>query len=605
MAWRACSRSGRIWEDGGGAAAALVVKARGPTGVELTAVVLRARGLPFISGARAIIEMLDVRTSGEVRRLGPVHLVVLAAWCGLAAGELEVAVRFLHRTFGSTHRLFLMTRHFVWLIPLVDLALFLAAGAMLALAARRWPRRAGWLGPRLFVALALLPALTWPALGSTPRPGCCWRSGRLAGRSGAGAAAGPLAAAAGADRPGPAGAGAAPGRLAVRLRPAQAVAQEARPPPPAGAPNVLLIVLDTVRADHVSLYGYPRPTTPNLQRLAGRGIRFDRARAAAPWTLASHASMFTGQWPHELAVEWMSPLRGDVPTLAEHLGSLGYATAGFVGNTFYASYDTGLDRGFTHYEDYVLDGMSAARTAKALDDSFKSIGELGRMWHISGRAYQDLTHGKRKDARAVNREFLEWLTRRRAAATALLRLPELRRCPLALPAPAGGLERPRRSADHRSRRAVAGTALVGENRRRFPGPARRLARDAYDNCLAFVDARLGELVDELERRGVLEQTLVIVTADHGEELGEHDAVRSRREPLSRRDPRAAGDRPARGPRPIPKAGGRRRAGQPPRPGRDGRRLRPPGDDVAIPGPVTAGADPRDGRRLRRRQPPRG
>ena len=89
--------------------------------------------------------MTDVRTSGEVRRLAPVDLVVLAASCGLAAGELEVAARFLHRTVGSTHQFFLMTRHFVWLIPLFDLALFLAAGAMLALAARRWPRRAGWL----------------------------------------------------------------------------------------------------------------------------------------------------------------------------------------------------------------------------------------------------------------------------------------------------------------------------------------------------------------------------------------------------------------------------------------------------------------------------
>ena len=130
--------------------------------------------------------------------------------------------------------------------------------------------------------------------------------------------------------------------------------------PPAGSPNVLLIVLDTVRADHLSLYGYERPTTPFLERLARRGIRFDQARAAAPWTLASHATMFTGRWPHELDVEWPCPLREDVPTLAEHLGSLGYATAGFVGNTLYCSYDGGLDRGFTHYEDYVLDTLSAA-----------------------------------------------------------------------------------------------------------------------------------------------------------------------------------------------------------------------------------------------------
>ncbi len=67
-----------------------------------------------------------------------------------------------------------------------------------------------------------------------------------------------------------------------------------RPLPPADSPNVLLIVLDTVRADCLSLYDYRRATSPTLKRLAERGIRFDSARATAPWTLASHASMFTG-----------------------------------------------------------------------------------------------------------------------------------------------------------------------------------------------------------------------------------------------------------------------------------------------------------------------
>ncbi len=106
-----------------------------------------------------------------------------------------------------------------------------------------------------------------------------------------------------------------------------------RPLPPADSPNVLLIVMDTVRADRLSLYGYHRPTTPRLEQLAKRGIRFDKVRATAPWTLPSHASMFTGRWPHELGVEWMTPLRGKFPTLAEYLGSRGYATAGFAANT--------------------------------------------------------------------------------------------------------------------------------------------------------------------------------------------------------------------------------------------------------------------------------
>ena len=108
------------------------------------------------------------------------------------------------------------------------------------------------------------------------------------------------------------------------------------------SPNVLFIVLDTVRADRLSLYGYHRATTPTLERLAKRGIRFDAARATAPWTLASHAGFFTGRWPHELNVEWETPLTTNFPMLAEYLGAHGYATAGIVANARYCSYDTGL-----------------------------------------------------------------------------------------------------------------------------------------------------------------------------------------------------------------------------------------------------------------------
>ena len=116
-----------------------------------------------------------------------------------------------------------------------------------------------------------------------------------------------------------------------------------------------LIVWDTVRASNLSLYGYGRPTTPNLERLAGRGVRFDLAFSTSSWTLPSHASLFTGRWPHELGVDWKSPLRDDVPTLAEYLASQGYDTAGFAANLDYCSRETGLARGFAHYEDFPID----------------------------------------------------------------------------------------------------------------------------------------------------------------------------------------------------------------------------------------------------------
>ena len=129
-----------------------------------------------------------------------------------------------------------------------------------------------------------------------------------------------------------------------------------------GAPNVLLIVLDTVRADALSLYGYDRDTSPNLVRLARGGVRFEQARATAPWTLPSHASMFTGRWPHQLDIGTFRPLDARSPTLAEVLGARGYVTAGFVANPIFCHADYGLARGFLHYEDIPVSPLEILRS---------------------------------------------------------------------------------------------------------------------------------------------------------------------------------------------------------------------------------------------------
>jgi arylsulfatase A-like enzyme len=97
------------------------------------------------------------------------------------------------------------------------------------------------------------------------------------------------------------------------------------PAAPDGARNVLLIVWDTVRAGNLRAYGYQRRTTPNRERLAGRGVRFDPAFSTSSWTLPAHASLSTGRWSHELGVDWKSPLRDDVPTLAGYLAAQGKA----------------------------------------------------------------------------------------------------------------------------------------------------------------------------------------------------------------------------------------------------------------------------------------
>jgi arylsulfatase A-like enzyme len=475
-----------------------------------------------------------VRTRPLVNRLRPLEVLVLSASCGLAAGWLEVGARVLSRSIDTTNRLYLMSRHFVWLVPLANFLLFFGIGVVLAVATGVWPRRVGWISPRLICAGAVLPALmvagpqihtvSWLilALGIASRlvpwlerpaarprrwlmlsfpcllgsvfvmAGCVWGGDRLKQWREAG-----------------------------------------RPLPPADSPNVLLIVLDTVRADHLSLYGYRRATSPALERLAKRGIRFDEARATAPWTLPSHASLFTGRWPHELAVKWLTPWRGNFPTLAEYLGSRGYATAGFVANTRYCSYDSGLGRGFTRYDDYALDleGLIPLRTALLVDRAWDSASKLGLVMSRSldtGRfrpriesVLKWLLATGRKDAGAINRAFVDWLSHwqepRRPFFVFLnyfdAHSPYLP--PEGAPFPFG--VRPQSDAD---------VILLAElwtmvDKLRLSLRYRLLARDSYDNCIAYLDERLGELFDTLQQRGVLDQTLVIVTSDHGEELGEH------------------------------------------------------------------------------------
>ena len=303
-------------------------------------------------------------------------------------------------------------------------------------------------------------------------------------------------------------------------------AASALPPAPAGARNVLVVVWDTVRASNLSLYGYERPTTPNLIDLAGQGVRFDLAFSTSSWTLPSHASMFTGRWPHELGVDWKSPLRDDVPTLAEYLRSHGYDTAGFAANRDYCSRETGLGRGMAHYEDFPLDVYDAFSRYVALGhksevSSWASLVDmvaekcLGRWYNLVPRSREHV-----KNAEAVDRAFLSWLGRRHERGRPFFAFLNYNDAhgPYEVPddrVPGFGLQ-PASSLDRQ-------TLLLWNSldKARLSNHDVRLAADVYDDCIAYLDRRLGLLLQELRRRGVMDNTLVVVTADHGEHLGDH------------------------------------------------------------------------------------
>jgi arylsulfatase A-like enzyme len=283
-------------------------------------------------------------------------------------------------------------------------------------------------------------------------------------------------------------------------------------PDAAGMPNVLLVVLDTVRAESMSLHGYERPTTPNLERLAARSVVFDRATSTAPWTLPSHASMFTGRWPFEQTSDWESPLDGRHVTLAETLGARGYLTAGFVANGQYCGYEFGLDRGFDHYEDYVrspAETLLSSSIARALATSM-SLRRLVGYYDTVGR----------QDAASVNGRFLKWLGRTEGRPFfAFLNYFDAHETTFPPPPFAEqfshGTARDVEHVMHDLRRSMR------TDWHRRPPEHIKTERDMYDGTIAYMDAELGRLIAELEARGVLDNTIVIVTSDHGEQFGEH------------------------------------------------------------------------------------
>ena len=273
------------------------------------------------------------------------------------------------------------------------------------------------------------------------------------------------------------------------------------PDPAPGAANVLFIILDTVRARSLSLYGYERPTSPNLERLALRGVTFEHAIATSSWTLPSHASFFTGRHPHEHRADWLTPLDARYPTLAEFLAARGYATAAFVANLAYTTRASGLERGFMHYEDY------GYRPAVWLSTTRLTEGIGTR---ISAAVYKR-EQLLRKRAPAVSREFVRWLDRKGDRPFfAFLNYFDAH-MPYA---------RHERFLARFSAIGVPDSVIGPANRRIRRDASSANAMNRYDSAIGFIDEQLGLLLDELARRALLDNTLIIVTSDHGEHFGE-------------------------------------------------------------------------------------
>ncbi|HEY7512080.1 MAG TPA: sulfatase-like hydrolase/transferase [Vicinamibacteria bacterium] len=229
-------------------------------------------------------------------------------------------------------------------------------------------------------------------------------------------------------------------------------------------PNVLLVTLDTTRADRLGCYGYPTARTPNLDALAGRGVLFTQAASTSPLTQPAHSSIMTGMYPthHGVRVNGQTALSREQTTLAEALAERGYATGAFLG-AFVLDGRWGLDQGFQVY-----------------DDRF----DLEKHKHL------DLGSVQRPADQVVD-AALRWLETRRAGpflAWVHLYDPHT---PYEPPEPL------------RSEYGPRGMAAL------------------YDGEIAFTDQQVGRLVSWLQSRGLQDRTAIVVIGDHGEALGQH------------------------------------------------------------------------------------
>lgn len=277
-----------------------------------------------------------------------------------------------------------------------------------------------------------------------------------------------------------------------------------------GAPNVLFVVIDTLRADHVSAYGYSRPTTPAIDRLAAGGALFTNTFGTSSWTLPSHASLVTGRYTFEhhagdTSQENLAPRKLDAryPTIAEALLRRGYRTGAFSANVYYFIRWFGFGRGFLHFED----------TFMTLGDAFRRT-MAGRLFDRYVGPHVGITGGLgRRSAGAITDAVLDWVERDRSKPFfAFLNYFDVHD-PYVPVAPFQG---------------KFGTPphfhpKMNEDLDQFPKLTPGELQDeiaAYDESLAYVDSQIGRLLDRLRDKGLLENTLVVVTSDHGESFGE-------------------------------------------------------------------------------------
>jgi arylsulfatase A-like enzyme len=288
--------------------------------------------------------------------------------------------------------------------------------------------------------------------------------------------------------------------------------------------NVMVVLIDTLRADHLGAYGYSRPTSPNFDALAREGVLFERTSSQAAYTKASVASLMTGLFVHNHGVIASGAALGtDHATLAEAMRRRGYHTVAFSSNPWITP-EFHFDRGFDDFES----GRATLPQLTALYKMLKwfdhGLGAYGPRTNLSGIAFWgasgNLSNSERD--RMLTDGAVDWINAQGDEPFFLY---------MHLIGPHDPYDPPEDYArrfhdpewDGRVGRAIrpARVATIFEAAAPLDERVRTAMIGQYDAAIAFADAQLGRLIDALRRTGKLDRTLVVVTADHGEEFYEH------------------------------------------------------------------------------------
>lgn len=273
-------------------------------------------------------------------------------------------------------------------------------------------------------------------------------------------------------------------------------------------PNIILVVMDTVRADNLPMWGYHKKTTPFLDEFSKTAVTYKQAISNSPWTLPSHVSLFSGLHPSEHGVLTSNQRAGnDLPLIADALKAKGYQTAGFTSNPWASSLYS-LDRGF----DVFIDVYKKLRKDKenVLEKNLRCVERLFCMHDGGAELTNNYVKQWLNSTNSNNKPFFIFINYMDAHS------PYLPKKPL-----------PQNLSPKSVSKVIKSWKLVNNMGKICVGSMKvskeelKSCIDLYDDAIRYLDFKISQLVEFLKNKSMFNNTMIIITSDHGENFGEH------------------------------------------------------------------------------------